>query len=142
MNKLNVYLTFNGQCADAMRFYAEALGGTLNMMTVAQSPVPEQMPAGADGNRIMHAHLVLPQGEIMAADWMEGCPAPYAGMHGFTMTLTYPTVDEAQRRFAALSQGGTITMPIGQTFWAEVAGAVTDRFGTPWMINGGKMMSE
>ena len=53
------------------------------------------------------------------------------------MTLTYPTPAEAKPVFDALAEGGNVSMPLGKTFWAEAFGMVTDRFGTPWMINGG-----
>ncbi|SMC29881.1 PhnB protein [Andreprevotia lacus DSM 23236] len=139
MNKLNVYLTFNGDCGEAMRFYAEALSGELHLMTVGESPVAEQVPA-ANANLIMHACLTIPQGNFMASDWMEGCGVAYEGKKGFSLNLTYPTVEEATKRFNALSAGGQITMPFGQTFWAEASGMVTDRFGTPWIVNGGKIL--
>ncbi|KAF0813699.1 hypothetical protein IGB42_02052 [Andreprevotia sp. IGB-42] len=141
MNQLNVYLTFNGNAAEAMRFYAEALGGQLQLMKVGESPIADQIPnAGANANLIMHANLVLPQGSLMASDWMEGCGPAFDGMKGFALTITYPTAAEAQSRFEALAEGGQINMPLGKTFWAEIAGGVIDRFGTPWMVNGGEML--
>jgi PhnB protein len=59
-------------------------------------------------------------------------------MHGFTVSLAYPSVDEAKRVFDALAEGGKVSMPFQETFWVERFGMVTDRFGTPWMVNGGK----
>jgi len=137
MNMMNVYLSFDGTCAEAMRFYERALGGKIEMMmTNAQSPMADQMPPG-NGDRVMHARLSLSQGILMAGDAMagEGCP-PYEGKKGFSMTLSYPTVEEARRRFEALAEGGKITMPLQKTFWAEIFGMLTDRFGTPWIVNG------
>jgi len=137
MNMMNVYLSFDGTCAEAMRFYERALGGKIEMMmTNAQSPMAAQMPPG-NGDRVMHARLSLEQGILMAGDSMtgEGCP-PYEGKKGFSMTLSYPTVDEAKRRFEALAEGGKVTMPLQKTFWAETFGMLTDRFGTPWIVNG------
>jgi PhnB protein len=58
-------------------------------------------------------------------------------MQGIMLTLTYPTAEEGRRVFAALADGGTITMPLAETFWADVFGMVTDRFGAPWGVNGG-----
>ena len=74
----------------------------------------------------------------MASDTMPG--QPYTGMHGFGVALAFDTVAEAKRVFQALSAGGTVGMPLEPTFWVEIFGMVTDRFGTPWLINGGKMM--
>jgi PhnB protein len=71
----------------------------------------------------------------MAGDVPPG--VPYAGVQGIMLALSYPTADEGRRIFAALAEGGTVTMPPGETFWAESFGMVTDRFGTPWGVNGG-----
>lgn len=135
MYQLNVYLSFDGNCAEAMQFYERVLGGKIDMMmTHAQSPMAEQAaPENAD--RIMHSQLTLDQGVIMAGDSMPGC-RPYEGMKGFSMTLTYPTVAEATNVFDALAEGGTITMPLQKTFWAGTSGMAVDRFGTPWVVNG------
>jgi PhnB protein len=78
-------------------------------------------------------------GTLMASDTMAG--QPYDGMHGFSLTLVYPTAADARRIFDALGQGGRVTMPIQKTFWAEAFGMLVDRFGTPWMVNGAMMSS-
>ena len=129
------YLFFNGTCAEAMRFYERTLGGKMaTMMTHGDMP-GEKMPG--DPNRIMHARLVLGGGGVlMASDAMEG--KPYAGMNGFSLSLSYPTVAEGQKIFNALADGGEVRMPYQKTFWVESFGMLVDRFGTPWMINGGK----
>jgi PhnB protein len=129
----DAYLFFDGTCAEAMRFYARTLGGQLDMMTHAQSPIAGQTPAG-NAERIMHARLRLDDRSLMASDTMTG--QPYAGMKGFALSLIYPTAAEAKRIFDALADGGQVTMPLQKTFWAEAFGMLTDRFGTPWMVNG------
>jgi PhnB protein len=134
MLQLDNYLFFDGNCADAMRFYERTLGGKLQLMTHGDSPMAAQTPPGS-ANRIMHARLELEGRLLMASDSMVG--QPYQGMKGFSLSLIYPTVAEAQRMFAALAEGGQITMPIAKTFWAEAFGMLVDRFGTPWMVNGG-----
>lgn len=134
MPMLDSYLFFDGQCADAMRFYQRTLGGTLQpLMTYAQSPQPSQCPPGA-ADRIMHACLMLDGRMLMASDAPPGMHKP---MGGFSLALNYPTAAEADRIFQALADGGTVLMPPGRTFWAETFGMVTDRFGTPWMVSGG-----
>jgi len=133
MPTLDAYLFFDGNCAEAMRFYERTLGGKLDMMTHAQSPIAGQTPPGSD-NRIMHARLALADRSLMASDSMAG--QPYGGMKGFSLSLIYPTTAEAKRIFDALSEGGQVTMPLQKTFWAEAFGMLTDRFGTPWMVNG------
>jgi PhnB protein len=133
MLQLDTYLTFDGNCAEAMRFYQRTLGGKLDLMTHAQSPMAAQTPPGSE-NRIMHARLALDGRLLMASDSMVG--HPYDGMKGFSLSLIYPTVAEAQRVFKALADGGRVIMPLDKTFWAKAFGMLVDRFGTPWMVNG------
>jgi PhnB protein len=135
MLQLNAYLGFDGNCAEAMRFYEQVLGGKIEvMMTNAESPMCDQMPPGS-AERIMHARLVLGDQVLMAGDAPAG--RPYDGMKGFAMSLTFPTAAKAQEVFGSLGDGGQVTMPLQKTFWAESFGMLVDRFGTPWIINGG-----
>ena len=129
---LRPYLTFNGQCAEAMAYYQSILGGKLDVLRYRDTP---DMPAppGA-GDLVMHARLVAGDHVLMASDAMPG--QPYAGMHGFGITLAYDTAEDARRTFAKLATGGQIGIPMEKTFWAEAFGMVTDRYGTPWLING------
>jgi PhnB protein len=133
MPTLDAYVFFNGNCAEAMRFYERTLGGKLDMMTHAESPIADQVPPGS-ADRIMHARLTIDGRNLMASDSMVG--QPYGGMKGFSLALAYPTAAEAKRVFDALAEGGQVTMPLQKTFWAEAFGMLTDRFGTPWMVNG------
>jgi PhnB protein len=139
MPQLDTYLTFDGNCADAMRSYERILGGKLEaMMTHAESPMAGQTPPEA-ANRIMHARLALDGRILMASDTMPG--HPYQGMRGFSLSLSYPTLADGQKVFDALADGGQVTMPLQKTFWAEGFGMLTDRFGTPWMVNCGMQSS-
>jgi PhnB protein len=134
MPQINPYLYFDGNCADAMRFYERTLGGKLEaLITNGESPVAAEVPPG-NADRVMHAYLVIDGQPVMAGDAMAG--QPYERMQGFSMTLSYPTVAEATRVFDALAEGGRVTMPLAKTFWAETFGMVVDRFGTPWIVNG------
>lgn len=138
MSPINAYLTFDGNAAEAMRFYEKTLRGTMQMMmTVGEAPGTEQMPADAR-KRIMHASLAYGDGLLMASDSMPG--QSYEGMKGFGVALTLDTVAEARRIFDAFADGGSVGMPFEKTFWVEGFGMVTDRFGTPWLINGGKAL--
>ena len=134
MPMLDTYIFFNGNCAEAMRFYEKTLGAKMETyLTYGQGPMPEGCPAGAE-NQVMHACLLVDGRRLMASDML-----PQYGqkdMAGFSVSLTYDTAEEARRIFDALSAGGTVTMPLGKTFWAEAFGSFTDRFGTPWMVNG------
>ncbi len=134
MTQLDAYLIFDGTCADAMRFYERTLEGKLSLLTHAESPLAAQTPPGS-ADRIMHARLDLGGRLLMASDSMVG--QPYEGLKGFSLSLIYPAAADARRVFDALADGGRVTMPMQKTFWAEAFGMLVDRFGTPWMVNGG-----
>jgi len=136
MPMLDSYLFFNGNCAEAMRFYQKTIGGQMvSMMSYGESPDPEQ--CGAEGkDRIMHSHLLIDGRNLMASDAPPGQPMPAPG--GFALSLNYPSASEAGKVFDALAQGGKVTMPMGKTFWIESFGMLTDRFGVAWMVGGGQ----
>jgi PhnB protein len=133
MLQLDTYIFFDGTCAEAMRFYERTLGGELMLMKNAESPAAAQTDP-RDADRIMHARLALDGRTLMASDWPSD--GSYEGMKGFSLSLAYPTVEEAKRVFDKLSDGGKVTMPLAKTFWAEAFGMCVDRFGTHWMVNG------
>jgi PhnB protein len=126
------YLLFNGNCKEAFEFYEKVLGGKIeHMMTFAESPMPAQGAAGTE-NLIMHVSMTIGNAQIMASD----CPPEYfEKAQGMSVTLGIETVEEAERIFNALAEDATIKMPLEETFWARRFGMLTDRFGTPWMIN-------
>ena len=130
--KLNPYLSFNGQCEAAFKLYEQALGGKIvAMMTFRGSPMEEQ--AGPEwGDKIIHARLLVGDSVLMGSDSTPQC---YEPMKGVSVTLNIDDPAEAERVFHALAEGGTVGMPIGETFWALRFGMLVDRFGTPWMIN-------
>jgi PhnB protein len=135
MTQAIAYLGFNGNCAEAMRFYAEALNGRIEvMMSGADSPIADQMPKEF-AHHILHARLALPGGGTLYGG---DCPAhlPYEGIKGVSIAVDYATVDEAEHVFARLASGGQVTMPMQAAFWARRFGMVVDKFGTPWIVNG------
>jgi len=136
MPQLCAYLTFDGNCAEAMHFYERTLTGRIEaMLTYAEAPDGGGVPAELQG-RIMHARLSLDGQTLMASD--AAGRQPYQGQQGVSLALVFPTVSDATRIFNALAEGGTVTMPLQKTFWAEAFGALTDRYGTSWLINGGQ----
>jgi PhnB protein len=131
----NPYLTFNGQCEEAFRFYEKCLGGKiLMMMTYGGSPMASQAPSNW-GSKIVHATFALESQTLSGAD---ATPEHYRKPQGTLIMLDIDTASEADRVFASLSDQGEVQMPIQETFWALRFGMVVDRFGTPWMINCGK----
>jgi PhnB protein len=129
------YLSFNGNCRQAMQFYEKALDATLEaLVTNGDAPMAEACPPEAR-DKIMHACLNFKDGGALYAG---DCPPRMAfeATKGIAITMNYPTVAEATHRFNALADGGTVQMPLAPMFWAKIFGMVTDRFGTPWIING------
>ena len=118
-----------------MKFYARVLDAKLDAL-ITYGQMPSEMPTPPEhADRVMHAYLVHKDFSLMAGDAPPG--VPYKGIQGVSMTLSYPTAAEGKRVFAALAEGGGVTMPLGETFWAESFGMLIDRFGTPWAVNGG-----
>ncbi len=130
---MQAYLTFDGNCAEALAFYAQALGGkVIFSMTFGESPMGEQTPA-SHKDKIMHATLEARGHQLMASDappeW------PFEGYKGFSLSVQGNDVDDGRKVFEALAAGGRVTMPYGPQFWAVGFGMLTDRFGVPWMVN-------
>lgn len=132
MAQFTPYLSFDGNCADAMRFYQSVLGGELQLMPMGESPIAAELPPGS-GARMMHASIAYDGGVLMASDTMPGMP--YEGMKGISVTLAFNDVEKGRSIFNALAAGGQVTMPYDKTFWASGFGMLVDRFGTPWMVN-------
>jgi PhnB protein len=131
--QLNPYLTFNGQCETAFKFYEKCLGGKIEAMmahtgTPAEAHVPPEWR-----EKIMHARLNV-NGEVLMGS--DAPPDHYKEPKGFSVSLQFKDIKEAERVFHALAESGRVGMPLQQTFWAARFGTVVDRFGIPWMING------
>ncbi len=130
--QLNPYLSFDGRCEEAFKFYEKALGGKIvAMMTYGETPMRDQSPAEFHG-KIIHARLTIGDEVLMGGD---APPNHYQAPKGITVTLSNDDPAEAERMFRALSENGTVTMPIAETFWAQRFGMLVDQFGIPWMVN-------
>lgn len=128
---VNVYLTFGGNCREAMTFYAQALDGQLEIMPFEGAPmeVPEDHK-----NKVMHATLTLASGaNIMASDNMPGTEITHG--NGCSISIGSDDVTQGETYFNNLAEGGTITMPYQETFWGAKFGSLTDKFGIQWMVN-------
>ena len=130
--QLNPYLTFNGNCETAFKFYEKVLGGKiLAMMPHEGTPAAGHVPAEWR-KKIIHARMTIGDQLLMASD---APPDRYEPMKGFSVNITVKDPAEADRIFAALSESGTVKMAIQETFWAVRFGMLVDQFGTPWMVN-------
>ena len=130
--QLNPYILFKGQCEAAFNFYAQCLGAKImGMHAYAQTPMADKVPPDWR-NKIIHASLLLGDKALMGSD----CPPErYETPKGFSVSVSFDNPAEADRVFRALSQNGTVQMPIQETFWALRFGMLVDQFGIPWMVS-------
>jgi PhnB protein len=130
---LHPYLFFTNTAREAMTRYQEVLGGRLDIMSAAELPEGEETPFEAPDDFVIHAALTFGDGDLlMASDDPTG---DGAGVKGAALNLTLPAAAEARRVFEMLLEGGTVEMPLGETFWSPLFGSGVDRFGVTWMVN-------
>ncbi len=130
--KLNPHLNFNGNCAEAYRFYEQHLGAKpLFSLTYGASPEAAKFPAEY-ADKIMHATIQIGDVVVMGCDTPPGF---YQPPNGFCVSLSMDDPAEAERIFNALAENGQVNMPLQQTFWALRFGMLVDQFSIPWMVN-------
>ena len=130
---LACYLTFNGQCEEAMNFYARCLGTQINELH-RFSDMPGGEVSEECKNQIMHANLSYKGTVLMASD--SPPEMGYDGVHkGYAISVNVDNIQDAETVFAALSEGANVTMPTGEQFWAWRFGMLTDKYGIDWMVN-------
>jgi PhnB protein len=130
---LNVYLFFNGNCEEALNFYAKSIPGAeiVSMQRYGDAPMPS---AEEQKKKIMHGVMHINDSKLMASD-SDGKRAVNVG-DNFSMALDFKTDGDMQRTFDTLSgNGGTVTMPLQDTFWGAKFGMCIDKFGINWMFN-------
>jgi PhnB protein len=129
MMKMNTYVNFAGKCGDAFRFYEQHLGGKIGMMmTHGQAPEPSRVKPELK-DTVLHARISIGGTELMGADIPSAEP-----MRSSYLSLGVESDAEAERVFAALSDGGEVFMPMQETFFATRFGQLRDQFGINWMI--------
>jgi PhnB protein len=130
--QLTPYLMFNGTCEEAFKFYEQCLGGKIvAMIDHVGTPAAEHVPAEWQ-TKIMHARLQVGDAVLMGSD---SPPEYFKAAQGSYVSLNLEDPAEAERIYKGLAEGGNVIMPIEETFWALKFAMLTDRFGTPWMIN-------
>ena len=132
MNVQN-YLTFDGRCEEAIEFYKRALGAEVQMLLRFKDAPEEQQCTISPGreNKVMHACLRIGDTSVMASD---GRNRGEPNFQGFSLAINVADAAEADKVFAALRDGGTVTMPLAKTFFSPRFGMVDDRFGVHWMV--------
>ena len=130
--KLSTYLMFDGNCREAFTHYNTVLGGRITAMMDHRGTPAEEHVSPAWRDKILHACLEIDGQMLMASD---APPDRSDGpMRSVSVSVNVKDVAEAERIFAALSDGATIQMPMAETFWSPRFGMLRDRFGTNWMI--------
>ncbi len=126
------YLNFDGTCAEAFRYYEQALGGRIaTIQTIGDTPMKDQHPPEHHG-RVMHVRLEVGGQILMGSDSQ---PGHHAKPQGITVMLQVKDPADGARAFTALGEGGRVTMPFDKTFWSPGFGMLVDRYGIPWMVN-------
>lgn len=129
--KLDTYLNYGGNCAEAFRFYEEHLGAKIDsMMKFSDMPEPAKAPPGMQDS-VLHARITIGGTVIMASDVPTDRFKP---MRSAYLSLAVASDAEAERIFALLADGGDVFMPVQETFFASRFAQLRDKFGTLWMI--------
>ncbi len=131
MKQINCYLTFNGNCREAMNFYKDCLGGDLYIQTVGESPMADQMPPQMK-NSIMHASLTRGGVVLMGSDL---CPERLIQGNTVSLLLDCSSEEEVRTCYEKLATGGKATHPPANTFWGAYFGDLTDKYGNLWLLN-------
>jgi PhnB protein len=130
--QMNPYLSFNGHCEAAFKFYERCLGGQLGpIFRYAGTPLADQVPADWQ-DKVMHGSLTLGEMVLMGGDV---APDRYEEPRGISLSLHLKSATEGERIFQELGKDGRVVVPLEKTFWAAGFGMLVDRFGIPWMIN-------
>mgnify|MGYP002778726522 CR=1 FL=1 len=135
MVKINPYVNFNGNTEEAFRFYQSVFGGEfLTMQRFKETPDADRLPADAQ-DKIMHVALPIGDNILMGTDALESMGPPLTMGSNFSLAIDTESRNEADRMFNTLSAGGSVTMPLQDTFWGSYFGMLTDRFGIQWMVS-------
>jgi PhnB protein len=132
MSVIQSYLTFSGNCREAMNFYRDCLGGTLYFQTVGESPLAEKMP---EKMREMILHSSLENGGLVL---MGSDMVPDSGLrkgNAVSLSLMCESENEIRESYRKLSEGGQPTHPIEKTFFGAMLGGLTDKYGNHWLLH-------
>ena len=138
MTTVNVYLTFNGNCEAAFNFYKSVFGGDFPYAgRFKDMPADGGKPMSPeDSEKIMHISLpISAETVLMGSDTGGEWASSYRQGNNFSISINTDSKESADRLFKGLSEGGTITMPLANTFWGDYFGMFTDKFGINWMLS-------
>ena len=126
------YVSYDGNCEAAFKFYEKALGAKIEMLMRNEEAPPEMPSPPERKKKIMHGRISIDGQTLMASD---APPGRYQKPQGFSVSIQINNSTQAEEVFRALAESGTVVMPYQQTFFAARFGMVVDKFGTPWMVN-------
>jgi len=129
---LTAHLSYPGTCREAFGFYAQLFGGEVMLLAYGDTPMAKDVPVEW-GEKIVHGTLLFDGCELAGADVQS---EHYRRPQGFSVLVDVEGVDKARRIFTALAEGGSVAVPMQETFWSPAFAVLTDRFGIPWEING------
>lgn len=132
MATINSYLTFNGNCREAMNFYKKCLGGELAFQTIGESPLAKKMPK-AMKDFILHATLTKNNMVLMGSDMVPG--SGLVKGNAVSMSLICSSEKEIKTLYKKLSEGGQPTHPLENTFFGGMLGDLTDKYGNNWLLH-------
>jgi PhnB protein len=132
MAHVNPYLIFQGNCREAMNFYKHCLGGKLDIKTIGEADFADQVPLSKDA--VLHSSLEANNLTLMGSDmsWPD-----FSNGNGYHISLNCESEKEINTLFEKLSDGGKVTLPLGQMPWGAMHGQLVDKFGKSWFFNYG-----
>ena len=139
MTRIHSYLSFNGNCREAMNFYKECLGGELTLQTIGDSPMAEQLPANMKES-ILHSTLVKEELVLMGTDMVD--EKGLTKGNGVSLLLHCSTEEEIRNFYKNLSAGGEALHPLHDTFWGALFGDLRDKYGNNWILHFDKNNSQ
>ncbi|KQU22537.1 MULTISPECIES: VOC family protein [Peribacillus] len=132
---VDVYINFNGNCREAVEFYAQVFGTeTPQIMTFGETPPNPEFPLPDEAkNLVMHTRLNIEGSNVMFSDVFPGMP--FVEGNNISLAVVNKNMDEIKSIFNKLKEGGTVVMDLQETFWSKLYGQVTDKFGIIWQLN-------
>lgn len=132
---VGVYINFNGNCREAVEFYAKAFGTEEpKIMAFGDAPPNPEFPVPEDAKKlVMHTELNISGSRVMFSDIFPGMP--FTEGNNITLVINSSNVDEIKSIFNKLKEGGKVEMDLQETFWSKCYGNLTDKFGIGWQLS-------
>jgi len=132
---VDIYMNFNGNCREAVEFYAQVFGiENPHMMTFGEAPPNPEYPLPEEAkNLIMHARLNISGSNVMFSDVFPG--SPFVAGNNISLAVVTTDLEEIKTSFNKMKESGTVRMELQETFWSKCYGSLTDKFGIEWQFS-------